>query len=632
MERSSSPLSDRSYAEAVTGSPPQQVLPLPVSPQAHEEREKMQVDSPRTSSPELPLSSMPMFSTQEQISMEQSVTMMEPMHIEVDNTMGRASEDVNALLQNNNAAEGWQTVTPKKNRKKTKKAAKKHNDSNKRPHSDSPIKDRLPKRQATENGSKNSGDEKGYRRTTSPEPALSVSALDYTDEEETVMEKGKANRASETPRAEARERTTERRATEAERILPSARPFLNRAAPPRQSQPDAPPGNPNVNTPDMREISPMKISTPTQGPQDHAGLEDQDDPDKNDPELWFETTEGDITTNGKGFRRTATPEGGWPRVYLAANPTFNIAAETLSEWEEIPEPVIWARLYRGKHEHSEAGKTKAGDMIKNVIKNLVYIEHDENVAVIFLDQDLPPRDGDRYPYPYHLLVVGLDPQQAQRLLDLEIVASPEATVFFLPRIPPRQLYILTMKGLTYNDTEGARGLVEDLAKRTFRSSPEIHAMIENLSNLPTEEALEQILDIRASFIPIKQRMGVARCWNLYFINDPGYDDKEYKLLRKKMRIPFAQDASPPITTRTTALSRGSRDGSDIDQMAQETELPLRTSQTKTKPAHKTRERAREVEASAVSEEREATEAEALAIPHEGEVAHRYTHYYESARH
>lgn len=40
----------------------------------------------------------------------------------------------------------------------------------------------------------------------------------------------------------------------------------------------------------------------------NEGIDDED-PDDNDPELWFETTEGNITMNGKGFRRTATPPG-----------------------------------------------------------------------------------------------------------------------------------------------------------------------------------------------------------------------------------------------------------------------------------------------------------------------------------
>lgn len=28
---------------------------------------------------------------------------------------------------------------------------------------------------------------------------------------------------------------------------------------------------------------------------------------------------------------------------------------------------------------------------------------------------------------------------------------------------------------------------------------------------------------------------MIRCWNIYFIEDPGYNDKNYRLLRKKMR-------------------------------------------------------------------------------------------------
>lgn len=78
----------------------------------------------------------------------------------------------------------------------------------------------------------------------------------------------------------------------------------------------------------------MEVSTPNIAAHDEGG---GNDPDADDPELWFETTEGDITTNGKGLHRTVTPPGGWPRVYLAANPAFNIAPETLNDWEDIAE-------------------------------------------------------------------------------------------------------------------------------------------------------------------------------------------------------------------------------------------------------------------------------------------------------
>ncbi|KAG6863910.1 hypothetical protein C0993_009923, partial [Termitomyces sp. T159_Od127] len=528
MERSSNPLSERSYAEAVTGSPRRQ------SPEDHtlqserSEQNKVRLDAPRGSSPEIPLSSMPMVSTQEQIEIEKSVHTNKPVDIEVDNTQGRASEDVNALLQIRNTVDGWQTVTPKKNRKKAKKTSKNIQDSNKRPHSDSPLKERMTKRQATIECSDMSGDESNRRGSPSPSPALSISALNYTDEEDT--QKRKKSRASITPRARdvpqgnASPGKMNRGDTQQVTKLPQKK-GENPTKPNHQN-------TQNLARQDHREESPMRMSTPYAGRPAEGG---PNEPDEEDPELWFETTEGDITTNGKGLRRTATPPGGWPKVYLAAHPAFNIAAETLNEWEDIEEPTIWARLYRAKYEPSEAGKTKMGDMVKHLIKNLVYIKHDESVAVIFPEQDLPPKDDNRFPHPYHLLVVGLDPQQAQRLLDLEVVATSEATVFFLPRNPTRSLYILTIKGLTYNDTKGAKDLVEDLARRTFRTSPEIRAIIESNLNQPTEDELDKVLDIRASFLPIKQHANIMRCWNLYFVNNPEYEDEEYRLLRKKMR-------------------------------------------------------------------------------------------------
>ncbi|KAG6874111.1 hypothetical protein C0992_008067, partial [Termitomyces sp. T32_za158] len=616
MQRSSSPLSDRSYAEAVVGSPARRVQSLPTTPQVQGDPDGMQIDSPRASSPEIPLSSMPMISTQEQSIMEQNANEMGPTNIEVDNTLGRASEDVNALLQNSGVSEGWQMVTPRKNRKKAKKAAKKQNDSNKRPHSDSPIKERLPKRQATENGSEISGDEGDYRRQMSPSPALSVSALDYTDEEGDIREQERAKRMSDTPKAE-RKHTAARRATEARKAPPTARIFPERMGPPDLNPVEPPRGNPRTPMSGRRGDSPMKVSTPAQTPHIHTEDGDQVDPDENDPELWFETAEGDIITNGKGFRRTAMPHGGWPKVYLAANPAYNIAAETLNEWEEIPEPVIWARIYRAKYKHSEAGKTKVGDMVKHVIKNLVYVEHDESVAVIFPDQALPPSDNNRYPHPYHLLVVGLDPQQAQRLLDLEVVASSKATVFFLPRNPPRQLYILTMRGLTYNNTEGARELVEELAKKTFRASPEIRAMIENLSNVPTEEALDQILDIRASFLPVKQRIGITRL-------QASKEENENVHIQNP---DFRERKRSDRTERTTPLYRVQ--GSD--QTARGTQQAQQTSQTRTKTTPETKEHAQEGEATPDLGEDEAIEAEALDTLNKDGVALRYTTYFEPVR-
>ncbi|KAG6875501.1 hypothetical protein C0992_003562, partial [Termitomyces sp. T32_za158] len=279
--------------------------------------------------------------------------------------------------------------------------------------------------------------------------------------------------------------------------------------------------------------SPMNLMSPPPIPS--MGRKESEEEEGDDPEHWFETTENDITTNGKGFRRTAQPVEGWPKVYPAADPSFNIAPRLLEEWKYLDGPVIWARIYRGKYEPTEMGKTKVEDAIKNVIKNLVYIKYDESLAVIFPEQDLPPKADNRFPHPYHALVIGLNQQKAQRLLNLGVVASPDATVFFLPRNTPRQLYIMTIKGLRYNNTAEARTLVEDLTRNAFQMSPEIRAIVEGKSNTTPAQALEQVLNIRASFILLKQRNDMIRCWSIYLNESPEFDDDDYKLLRRKMR-------------------------------------------------------------------------------------------------
>ncbi|KAG6875871.1 hypothetical protein C0993_006971, partial [Termitomyces sp. T159_Od127] len=283
----------------------------------------------------------------------------------------------------------------------------------------------------------------------------------------------------------------------------------------------------------------MSITEPPLTPEANDGTQDevetQHGVDEEEPELWFETTQNNITTNGKGLRRTATPTGGWPKVYLAVSPSYNVAPDTLNKWEDLEEPTLWARLYRAKYEASVAGKMKTEDAIKNVIKNLINTQDDETIAVIFPEQDLLPEKENRFPHPYHLRIVGLTHTEARRLTELEVIASPEATVFFLPKDIPRQLYILTIKGLRYNDTTRAKELVENLVRNAFKESPEIRAIVETRATIPHEEAETRTYNICASFLPVKQRDDTIRCWNIYFAEDPGYDDESYKLLRKKMR-------------------------------------------------------------------------------------------------
>lgn len=74
-----------------------------------------------------------------------------------------------------------------------------------------------------------------------------------------------------------------------------------------------------------REDTLMNVSEPPLIPETNIASTEEEE-----PELWFEMTQNDIT-NGRGFRRTAMPVGGWPKIYLAASPTYNVAEETMSE-------------------------------------------------------------------------------------------------------------------------------------------------------------------------------------------------------------------------------------------------------------------------------------------------------------
>ncbi|KAG6875749.1 hypothetical protein C0993_007609 [Termitomyces sp. T159_Od127] len=289
----------------------------------------------------------------------------------------------------------------------------------------------------------------------------------------------------------------------------------------------------DLNSQEQRIGSPMREASIT--PQSSLG--DEHPPlDENSPELWIETTSENVTTNGKGLKRTVTPNGGWPQIHLAAAPTFNIAPNTLLEWEEMEGPTLWAHLYRGCYEHTVAGKTRTIDVCKKIIKNLVYVEYDEDLAVVFSDQDLLADNDNKFPHPYHLLVSGLSQQQIDCLAELQIVLTPETTIIFLPNNASKPLYILTISGLTYQDTPRAKALVENLARRAFHADPEICALLEGKMEQETEETMLRILNnICASFILLKKRNEHTRAWNIYFTTDSGLNDNDFALLQQKMR-------------------------------------------------------------------------------------------------
>lgn len=133
---------------------------------------------------------MPLMSTQEQLDIERSI---------VDQNSQVMSEQLRAGIfpEAVDDKQGWQTVTPKKSRKKAKRATKKLQDSNKKPHSDSLIKEWSPKRQAINPLSMHS-DNKNGANAAPPCPSLTLS-LSHIDCDGTDMRKISLRKQETTP-------------------------------------------------------------------------------------------------------------------------------------------------------------------------------------------------------------------------------------------------------------------------------------------------------------------------------------------------------------------------------------------------------------------------------------------------
>ncbi|KAG6868117.1 hypothetical protein C0993_007418 [Termitomyces sp. T159_Od127] len=317
-----------------------------------------------TTSPDIPLSEMPTISTQEQLLIETSVIF--------DQQTSEKNNNKTNQVEGGEDSQGLQVVTLKKSKKKAKKALKRLQDLNKRPHSDSPLKERNPKQMAID--PENTQDESGHEGQTNspcPSPTLSLSQLGCKDMIlENFLEGEDSLPSNITPKAR-EDRSRSEKQAKSRQTMPNGQTHSTpKGDPTRTPKNDQKP--PKNRAQNMYGGTPMSVTEPPLTPEANDGTQDevvtQHEVDEDKPKLWFETTQNNITTNGKSFKRTATPIGGWPKVYLAASPSYNVAPDMLNKWEDLEEPTLWACLYQAKYEASVAGKMKTEDAIKNVIK------------------------------------------------------------------------------------------------------------------------------------------------------------------------------------------------------------------------------------------------------------------------
>ncbi|KAG6879804.1 hypothetical protein C0992_011355 [Termitomyces sp. T32_za158] len=244
-----------------------------------------------------------------------------------------------------------------------------------------------------------------------------------------------------------------------------------------------------------------------------------------------EVTVNNITTNNRGLRRTATPNGGWPKVQLISSPLDNVSKLHVEAWNKVTTAKLWARLFRGKYQQNSLATV---DKTREIIKNLVSVESDISLGVCFPHQERVIKSN-RFPLPYHMLISGLTEEQVNYLTGLEVVSTPDATIFFKPFEDPRPSFVATLSGLTFMNSENAQRKVTDLIQKRLLGSHDITSHVLKNSSLPVSRAMNEVLEnISVQYIEVKRstaRGGNFRGWNIYLHNSSLSDEDHAKLIR-----------------------------------------------------------------------------------------------------
>ncbi|KAG6895095.1 hypothetical protein C0992_003180 [Termitomyces sp. T32_za158] len=242
-------------------------------------------------------------------------------------------------------------------------------------------------------------------------------------------------------------------------------------------------------------------------------------------------TEAHITTNTSGIQRTATPDGGWPKIHLVSSPMDNVAKSQIEAWRKVTTTKLWARLFRGKY---EPNSLETVDKTRALIKGLIRVESDVALGVSFPLQELAS-GIERFPSPYHMLISGLTTEQSVFLTSLEVVSTKDITLIFKPFLDQRPSFVLTICGLTFHDSEEAREVVEDLVKTRIKESEAVMKHIVDSAPMLKERVARDIFsNISVKFLEVKRGTssgGNFRGWNVYLHHSFLSNEDHIKLIQ-----------------------------------------------------------------------------------------------------
>lgn len=242
-------------------------------------------------------------------------------------------------------------------------------------------------------------------------------------------------------------------------------------------------------------------------------------------------TENNIMTNSTRLQRTAKPNRGWPKIHLDIHPFENVITLQVESWKCVSTFKVWIKLFRSKY---ESNSLVTIDRTRALLKSLVCVDSDVALGVSFPLQD-HAMESDRFPPPYHMMVLGLTEKQKEHLVDLKIVLTKDITVIFKPFENSRPTFVMTIYGLTFVNSEEARSTVTSLIVHGIQGSEQVIKHIVKCAPIQSNQVANNILNnISIKFLEMKRSKangGDFRRWNVFLHHSYLSDDNHVKLIQ-----------------------------------------------------------------------------------------------------
>ncbi|KIO14621.1 hypothetical protein M404DRAFT_928432 [Pisolithus tinctorius Marx 270] len=215
---------------------------------------------------------------------------------------------------------------------------------------------------------------------------------------------------------------------------------------------------------------------------------------------------------------TPHPPNGFPVPQICDPVTEGLDETLLTAWMNKPGPKAWVRPWRAKFEHdAEATWSK----LRTLIQRVVGKDASTNLVISTPQQD-STFTTERNPPPWHFLISGLSQEATTFLVNLQVISTPDITVFTLPFVQPTPTFLCTLENFTLPDSPESNAIVADVVRHAMQSDDIIPEFIRGLDSnpdvLPTLINSIHVTSIRiANNVARKQML-----WNVYCSYTPTF--------------------------------------------------------------------------------------------------------------